>query len=65
MDTEHTSWHSVKKWAKEAKALLKQGYLPGVKTNLTMIVIHADEEIKRAAQSAKKRTTKREPRVSQ
>lgn len=42
------SYDSILKWAKEAKALLRQGNLDGVKTNLTMIQQQAAEETKKS-----------------
>ena len=44
-----SSFNSILKWAKEAKFLLKKGTaesLAGVKTNLSMIVSQATEEVK-------------------
>lgn len=41
-----SSYDSVLKWAKEAKALLKKGNLDGVKTNLSMIIAQAKDAIK-------------------
>lgn len=40
-----TSYNSIAKWAVEAQTLLEQGNLAGVKTNLTMIIQQANEEI--------------------
>ena len=42
-----SSYNFIAKWAKEAKQLLRQKNLAGVKTNLSMIFAQANEEIKR------------------
>ena len=42
-----TPYRTILKWALEAKKLLKQGKLEGVKTNLSMIAAQARDEIKR------------------
>ena len=40
-----TSYHTIVKWAIEAKQLLDEGNLAGVSTNLRMIVDQANDEI--------------------
>ena len=48
-----SSFNSILKWAKEAKSLLEKGTaesLAGVKTNLSMIVSQATEEVEKDKQ---------------
>jgi len=42
-----SSYDSILKWAKEAKVLLRQGNTAAVRTNLSMIVAQAKEEVAR------------------
>jgi len=39
-----TNYESILGWAKEVKALLRQGNLSAVKTNLSVIISQAKEE---------------------
>lgn len=51
-----SSFNSILKWAKEAKSLLEKGTaesLAGVKTNLSMIVSQATEEVEKDKQVLK------------
>lgn len=48
-----SSYDSILKWAKEAKVLLRQGNTAAVKTNLSMIVAQAKEEVARQKREQK------------
>jgi hypothetical protein len=48
-----SSCDSILKWAKEAKVLLRQGDTAAVRTNLSMIVSQAKEEVARQKKEKK------------
>jgi hypothetical protein len=58
--SDKSSYDSIAKWAREAKRLLRQGNLEGVKTNLAMILQQSVEEARRE-KSRDKRVFRKRP----